>query len=405
MAPTVTGTPQNFTFTASGTVVTYTGGGVATGSIDVLCVNSDNTVTVPGWTAAATRVSQQGAYVFTCDGGTTTTATINLGGGINTNTHVSWLRIAGTAGVDSGATATAGVDTTAGTTTPAVTSGALATGNELVIAFAALHNLTGGTPTAPVWSAGYVQQTSGTIGGSPTGVYGNVAVKAPAGTAAESPSLTWSGTANDRYILVVAFLQPTTASGTAAVALPPLAAAGTGTVTGTGAAPLTLPPFTASAAGGGVPTTGGGTIRLPALSAAAAGALALPAGYSDPEVLIARWLHDLLGVKTWSDPRLPSNARFTEPVAHVQRGQSLATLAKTLDDVTLDVDVYAHVADHARDTAARICTAMEFVLPKYTFPNGLFVTGVTATLRPIWAPDPAVYRRTATYRVILHGLT
>lgn len=205
MTVTVAGTPQSFAFTAAGTVVTYTGGGSTSNSIDVLCINSDNTVSVPGFTAVATAVTNQGAYIFTCDAGTTSSATINLGGGISTSTQVCWLRITGTTGVDTGATATAQNNNTTGSATPSVTSGALAGAQELALAFAALHNFAGSTPTSPVWSSGYVEQVSATIGSSTTGVYGDVAVKTPAGTAAESPSMSWTNACLNRYILVVAF--------------------------------------------------------------------------------------------------------------------------------------------------------------------------------------------------------
>jgi len=127
-------------------------------------------------------------------------------------------------------------------------------------------------------------------------------------------------------------------------------------------------------------------------------------GYTDPEVLIGRWLHELLGLKVRADPGLPDQWKYTAPLVHVQRGQSLASLALTLDDVTLDVDTYAENADHARQVARDVGTAIEFHLPKTTFLDGTFVTYAAAISRPMWAPDPALFRRTAAYRVILHGV-
>jgi hypothetical protein len=46
---------------------------------------------------------------------------------------------------------------------------------------------------------------------------------------------------------------------------------------------------------------------------------------------------------------------------------------------------------------------MVFVLPRTTLPGGIFVKRVQAS-PPRWAPDPQIYRRTATYRVLLHGV-
>jgi hypothetical protein len=126
-------------------------------------------------------------------------------------------------------------------------------------------------------------------------------------------------------------------------------------------------------------------------------------GYADPELLIATWLHDTLDIKVWADPRLDPNWNFKAPVAHVQRGSGLGTPALSLDDVTLDVDVYAAVADHARKAAADIWAALTLQLPLTTFPNGVLVKLVNVIAPPAWAPDPGVYRRTAAYRVILHG--
>lgn len=126
------------------------------------------------------------------------------------------------------------------------------------------------------------------------------------------------------------------------------------------------------------------------------------AGYADPEVLIAGWLHTALGVKAWADPSLPDD-RFIAPLAHVQRAPGQDDAPLTIDVAVLDIDVYAAVADHARDTASAIKTAMLLQLPLTTFSNGVFVKGVNGG-NPIWAPDPSVYRRTAAYTVTLHGL-
>lgn len=125
--------------------------------------------------------------------------------------------------------------------------------------------------------------------------------------------------------------------------------------------------------------------------------------YADPERLIGDWIRDTLEIKVWEDPKPPADKWINAPIAHVQRSPGGDDLAITLDDALLDVHVYAAVADHARDTANRIWSAMVFQLPKTTFGNGVFVTSATAVMRPVWTPDPK-YRRSATYRVILHGV-
>lgn len=203
--PSISGTPQAFGFADTPHLVTYTGGG-ATGSdvVDVLFVVSDATVALPsGFTQDATRVSNAGSYVFQKAGGSTTATIVP---GAATNTEVLWLRVANTAGLDSGATAVAGLDSSAGSSSPALTSGSLAEATEGALVFAALHSQAGGLPTGFAWSTGYTEILHGTQGGAATsGVTASVAFKVPAGTAAESPSVTWTGPTFERYLLAVFF--------------------------------------------------------------------------------------------------------------------------------------------------------------------------------------------------------
>lgn len=126
--------------------------------------------------------------------------------------------------------------------------------------------------------------------------------------------------------------------------------------------------------------------------------------YADPELLVADWLRDTLSIKVWRDPKLPGNEPFTAPLTHVQRGAGLGASPLTLDDVTLDVDVYAAAADHARDVAGRVWAAIVLQLPLTTFGNGVFCKFTSAITPPMWGPDPTAYRRTAAYRIVLHGL-
>lgn len=129
--------------------------------------------------------------------------------------------------------------------------------------------------------------------------------------------------------------------------------------------------------------------------------------YADPELLIHDWLANELGnkIRVYADPGLPPNWAFTAPLVHLQRGAS-GGLALSLDDVTLDVDVYSKVADHARAVAQQVWAAMTLPgrLPLTTFqPSGILVKASVVTMPPRWTPDPSVRRRSASYRVILHG--
>lgn len=199
----------------AGHLCSYTGGG-ATGATtyDVLFVNSDTVVSTPsGWTLEVTRVSGQGAYIFSKSGGTSS-VTITTSGDFNC--QVIWVRVIDTAGPDTGAASSAGVDGVAGTSTPALTTPALAESGELAFAFAAIHSSGAAIPTAYSWSSGYTEILSNNQGGaSSAAANASVASKASAGTAAESPSVSWTNNASDRYML---FLSLKAAAGTDAIA-------------------------------------------------------------------------------------------------------------------------------------------------------------------------------------------
>lgn len=127
------------------------------------------------------------------------------------------------------------------------------------------------------------------------------------------------------------------------------------------------------------------------------------AEYAEPELLISAWLNQTTGMKVFADPKLPGNMHFTAAFNHLQRAPGTDDLALSLDEPLFDVDTYAAEADHARTAAHQIWQAMVFQLPRTTLPGGIFVKRVKAS-PPCWAPDPQVYRRTASYRVLLHGV-
>jgi hypothetical protein len=173
------------------------------GQLDVLCVNSNTVVSTPsGFTAAPSAVGGQGAYVFRriAAGGEGSTVTVTTSG--NHDTQVGWSRWGNINAVDDAAFTTA---TGNATSSPAHSTNALAQTNELCLAFAALHNFSGANPSAPSWSTGFTSLLSGSQGTGSTAVVGFVAYKLTAGTAAESPSVSWTSSAFDRYMLTLTF--------------------------------------------------------------------------------------------------------------------------------------------------------------------------------------------------------
>ncbi len=128
------------------------------------------------------------------------------------------------------------------------------------------------------------------------------------------------------------------------------------------------------------------------------------AGYPDGENLVTKWLQAQLGAQMTDDPDILQYAPFHEPLGHVQRAAGEGDTRLTLDSMILDIDWLAEVADHAREFAHRTWNLMRFELPLHTFDNGIFCTGVQTLSAPAWAPATGVYRRSASYRVILHGL-
>lgn len=126
--------------------------------------------------------------------------------------------------------------------------------------------------------------------------------------------------------------------------------------------------------------------------------------YADGETRIAAWLHERLGCKMWADPRLPANYDFTAPIGHLQRGAGEGDSALTLDSGIYDLDFYGQNADRVRAYAEQARYEIRLNLRGYTWDDGVTVNGCFTVSAPFWAPDPTVYRRSAAYRVILHGL-
>jgi len=210
----------------------FSAGAPLVGDFDVLFANSDTVVATPsGFTLETSFVGDQGAYTFArlAVGGESDTVTVTTSG--NFNCVVSWIRVHNATGVDSpNGIAEAHADSSTGSSTPAVSTGTLATTVDLVLAAGMLHSVT--SPNTPVWSAGYTNLESPGIGAGGSAAFQFAAVKVPAGTAAESPSVSWTNAASDRYIQVIAFTATSSFTGTATDAVT-LSDAATRTVTQT----------------------------------------------------------------------------------------------------------------------------------------------------------------------------
>lgn len=213
------------------------------GQWDVLCVNSDTTVSTPsGFTAAESAVTNQGAYVFVREaaGGESSSVTVTTNGDFNCT--VVWTRWdSSLVAVDTSTNTQANASN--GSTTPTHTTGTLAETGELSIAFAALHAI-GSANQAETWSSGYTQIAEVAQSTGARATRAHVAYKENAGTAAEAPQMTWTGdVVADRYMLAVTFTVASTGvTGDGAGTFPLLTGAGTAeeSMEGTGAGSFPL---------------------------------------------------------------------------------------------------------------------------------------------------------------------
>lgn len=253
------------------------------GDYDFLCVNSDTVVSTPsGFTASTSRVNAMGSYLFyrKASGGESSSVTIVTSG--NFNCEVQHSRWSGLDTVDTQASAT--VIGSASNTSVAVTSPALAGTGEFVLAFAALGAIgTTANQSAPVWSSGYTAVTGPNPQGTgSSGMSGFVGYKTGAGTAAESPSVSWSGDAvlnRDTHLIAVTVAAGGGAGPDAVLAgvLPAITAALTGTQTDRAVLAGVLPAITAALTGTRSAVTAVLAGQLPAITAALTGTTGAPA--------------------------------------------------------------------------------------------------------------------------------
>jgi hypothetical protein len=195
-----------FAVSTSPTVYNFPAGAPGVNDLDILTVNSDATINTPagGWQLRRSEITNQGAYVFSRKGGSGTSVSITTpAGGGPFNSVLSWSRWSGTDTFD--VSAGAQVNSSAGTTTPAISTGPLAQTGELVLMLGALHGFAGASPTTPSWSSGYNPLGTASQGSGASGTACFVGYKLNAGTAAETPTVSWANAVTDRYALAVTF--------------------------------------------------------------------------------------------------------------------------------------------------------------------------------------------------------
>jgi hypothetical protein len=193
-----------FGITGAGFTYNFPAGAPGATDWDILCVNSDALVTTPsgGWALLTSQVNDQGSYLFARQGGAGTSVLVATPSGAGPfPANLAWARISGGNLVDASVSAQAAGLTNA---TPAVNTGVLASTGEAVFAYAALHNFVS-APTAPSWSSGYSGLEISNQGTGATACAGLLGLKLNAGTAAETPSVSWTNNVQDRYILVASF--------------------------------------------------------------------------------------------------------------------------------------------------------------------------------------------------------
>ena len=191
----------------AGHVYNFPAGAPSVNDLDILCINSNTTVTTPtGFTLRVNATNNQGAYIYSrkAVGGEASSVTITTAG--DHNTVLTWSRWSGTDAFSAGSFQRA--DNTNGTVLPATTTGALAATGMLVVAYGALHNFDGAVPTSPIWINSWTAMEAGSQGGaaSSSATAAFTAYKTNAGTASETiDSVSWTNAARNRYALWVAF--------------------------------------------------------------------------------------------------------------------------------------------------------------------------------------------------------
>lgn len=123
--------------------------------------------------------------------------------------------------------------------------------------------------------------------------------------------------------------------------------------------------------------------------------------YADVERLLAGWLRGVLGYPNITHD-LPGNLTFVLPLIVLWRYGGDDPVP-TLDEASIDLDVFAADYDAAKDHAASIRSNLRSRLPGYVA-DGTVVKWVRTTGAPAKRPwdSRGVYRIGATYRIRLH---
>lgn len=126
--------------------------------------------------------------------------------------------------------------------------------------------------------------------------------------------------------------------------------------------------------------------------------------YPDVERLLVTYLGGELGVRVVTD--LPSNLQQVLPVVQVGRFGG-ADDVRTIDNGSVDIDVYAAGRGASVALAERCRAALRFDLPGRVI-GGVTVSRVRTTLGPAWRPydDTTNVRRFgATYQITTRYVT
>lgn len=176
------------------------------GDVDTLIVGSDTTVTTPtGFTLVQSFVGNQGGYHFerVCTGGESATIRVKTSGDFNTTALFQRWRGCGARDV----AVNSHIDSNGALTSNAINSGTLAASTELVIVASVMTDSVSAAPTLNAWSAGYTPgDGASSIGTGASCSAGFISHKNPAGTAAETPSVSWTpDNMRNRYTFLVSY--------------------------------------------------------------------------------------------------------------------------------------------------------------------------------------------------------
>jgi hypothetical protein len=187
-------------------VVGVNGTTASAGDVDTLIVGSDTTVNTPtGFTLVQSFVGNQGGYHYerVCTGGESATIRVHTNGDFNTTALFQRWRGCGARDV----AVNSHIDANGALSSNAINSGTLAASTELVIVASVMTDSVSAAPTLNTWSTGYTPgDGAASIGTGASCSAGFISHKNPAGTAAETPSVSWTpDNMRNRYTFLVSY--------------------------------------------------------------------------------------------------------------------------------------------------------------------------------------------------------